>query len=58
MKMSKINISIILLDEWNNYIKETLYNLNSNDITIEQATSMLSQFIYDIINNNFENSID
>jgi hypothetical protein len=48
--MSKISI-----DDWNNYIQETLYNLNSNDITIEQATSMLSQFIYDIINNNFEN---
>ena len=45
----------ISIDTWNNYIQQTKDIINSPNITKEQLANMLSQFIYDIINNNFEN---
>jgi hypothetical protein len=43
----------ISIEDWNNYIEQS-YNIIVN-ITKEQSTDMLSQFIDDIINNNFDN---
>ena len=45
----------ISIDTWNNYIEQTKDIMNSPNITKEQLANMLSQFIYDIINNDFEN---
>ena len=45
----------ISIDTWNNYIQQTKDIINSPNITKEQLANMLSQFIYDIINNDFEN---
>jgi hypothetical protein len=45
----------ISIDNWNNYIQQSKDNINSLNITKEQLANILSQFINDIINNNFEN---
>jgi len=45
----------ISIDNWNNYIQQSKDIMNSPNITKEQLANILSQFIYDIINNNFEN---
>jgi hypothetical protein len=45
----------ISINNWNNYTQQTKDTMNSPNITKEQLANMLSQFIYDIINNDFEN---
>jgi hypothetical protein len=44
----------ISTEDWNNYILKSI--INSNNLTTQQSTNMLSQFINDIINNNINPS--
>ena len=44
----------ISIENWNNFIKHINIKINVN-ITQDQLTNILFQFINDIINHNFEN---
>ena len=46
---------VISIENWNNFIININNKINVVNITQDQLTNILSQFINDIINNNFEN---